>query len=109
METKTGLFSARAFSNAASPHGSQSTGLNACCRRYGLFSEMSAFGFFPMRNSSSTNAEAVFDLPVTECTGRTKRLWKRRAALFRIKDRRNIQTPPAINHRQRGCSRKLKG
>ncbi len=37
MERKMGLFSERAFSNASSPHGYQSTGLCACWRRYGLF------------------------------------------------------------------------
>src|SRR4051794_9542738 len=33
-----GLFSRRAFSNASGPHGYQSTGVCACCRREGLFS-----------------------------------------------------------------------
>src|SRR5581483_5505368 len=33
-----GLFSRLAFSKASGPHGYQSTGLWACCRRYGLFS-----------------------------------------------------------------------
>jgi hypothetical protein len=32
--------------NASSPHGYQLTGFSACCRRYGLFSEMRRFGFF---------------------------------------------------------------
>lgn len=32
------LFSAFAFSIASSPHGNQSTGLWACCKRYGDFS-----------------------------------------------------------------------
>ena len=38
MERKIGLFSRRARSKAASPQGCQSTGLWACCSRYGLFS-----------------------------------------------------------------------
>src|SRR6266404_2102307 len=38
MERKIGLFSRRAFANASSPHGNQSTGLSACWRRYGDFS-----------------------------------------------------------------------
>src|ERR1700704_3751660 len=37
-ERKMGLSSRRAFSNASSAHGYQSTGLCACCCRYGLFS-----------------------------------------------------------------------
>ena len=42
MERKIGLSSRRAFSKADSPQGSHSTGLWACCRKYGLFSLMSA-------------------------------------------------------------------
>src|SRR5438094_5854179 len=38
MESKRGLFSARAFSNAAGPHVNQSTGLWACWSKYGLVS-----------------------------------------------------------------------
>src|SRR5262245_57756774 len=38
MERKIGLFSDLAFANASSPQGYQSTGLFACCKRYGLFS-----------------------------------------------------------------------
>src|SRR6184192_1367573 len=37
MERKIGLSSAHDFANASSPHGYQSTGLCACCRRYGDF------------------------------------------------------------------------
>ena len=33
METKTGLFSCLARSNASFPHGYQSTGLSLCCKR----------------------------------------------------------------------------
>src|SRR2546423_3041749 len=42
-ERSTGLSSARAFSNASSPHGYQSTGLSACWRRYGLVSPARRF------------------------------------------------------------------
>ena len=38
-----GLSAARARASAASPHGCQSTGLFACCKRYGLVSPASAF------------------------------------------------------------------
>src|ERR1043165_7068851 len=38
-----GLASARAFANASSPQANQSTGLLACCRRYGLRSRASRF------------------------------------------------------------------
>src|SRR6267378_729530 len=43
MERKIGLSSFRAFSNAAGPHAYQSTGLWACCNRYGLFSWLRRF------------------------------------------------------------------
>src|SRR5947207_10186394 len=36
--SKIGLFSRRARVNASSPHGYQSTGLWACCSKYGLVS-----------------------------------------------------------------------
>src|SRR5205807_6302504 len=42
-ESRTALSSARAFSNASSPHGYQSTGLSACWRRYGLVSPARRF------------------------------------------------------------------
>jgi hypothetical protein len=45
MLKKTGLSSLRAFSKASAPHGYQSTGLWACCKRYGDFSWISLFGF----------------------------------------------------------------
>src|SRR6266852_614995 len=35
MERKIGLSSARALASASSPHANHSTGLCACCRRYG--------------------------------------------------------------------------
>src|SRR6266571_2795922 len=38
IESRTGLSSVRARSNASSPHGYQSTGFPACWRRYGLVS-----------------------------------------------------------------------
>src|SRR5215218_6334706 len=44
MLRKIGFSSDRAFANAASPHGNQSTGLSACCRRYGDFSRASELG-----------------------------------------------------------------
>src|SRR6267143_2966506 len=43
MERKIGLFSFRALAKASSPHGYHSTGLCACCRRYGDFSCASRF------------------------------------------------------------------
>ena len=43
MLTRTGLSSARAFSNASSLHGNHSTGLCACWRRYGEVSSISLF------------------------------------------------------------------
>src|SRR5690349_22420579 len=42
-DRNTGLSSARARSNASSPHGYQSTGLSRCWRRYGLVSPASRF------------------------------------------------------------------
>src|SRR5579871_2584579 len=42
-ERKTGLSSRAAFANASSPQGYQSTGLCACCKRYGLFSAARRF------------------------------------------------------------------
>jgi hypothetical protein len=44
MLRKIGLSSACAFSSASLPHGYQSTGLWACCKRYGLVSCMRRFG-----------------------------------------------------------------
>src|SRR5947209_1315805 len=38
MERKTSLFSFFALAKASSPQGNQSTGLWACCSRYGLIS-----------------------------------------------------------------------
>src|SRR5690554_4784655 len=43
MERKIGLSCCRAAANASSPHAYQSTGLCACCSRYGLVSLMSRF------------------------------------------------------------------
>src|SRR6266568_4612243 len=40
MESRRGLFSARAFANASGPHVNQSTGLWACWSKYGLVSWM---------------------------------------------------------------------
>src|SRR5712692_9357324 len=49
MERKIGLSSRRAFSNASSPHGYQSTGLWACCNKYGLFSLIKRLVYCPSR------------------------------------------------------------
>src|SRR5690349_16609771 len=38
IDKKMGLLSERALSKASAPQGYQSTGLCACCSRYGLFS-----------------------------------------------------------------------
>ncbi len=46
MERKTNFCSSAARRKGSSPHGYQSTGLYACCCRYGLFSEMRWFGGF---------------------------------------------------------------
>ena len=43
MLRNIGLFSLRAFWNASSPHAYQSTGLCACCSRYGDFSRARRF------------------------------------------------------------------
>src|SRR5271166_4998518 len=43
METRIGLFSARASASAALPQGRQCTGLPACWRRYGEVSRPSRF------------------------------------------------------------------
>src|SRR5579862_1926776 len=42
-DRKIGLSSCLALANASSPHGYQSTGLRACCNRYGLFSPARRF------------------------------------------------------------------
>src|SRR5688572_17842640 len=46
-DSSIGLFSARARANASSPHGYQSTGLCACCSRYGLVSRARRFSLMP--------------------------------------------------------------
>src|SRR5438067_4813975 len=48
-----GLSSCCAFCRASSPHGYQSTGLWACCRRYGLVSLISRLGIGPRFGESS--------------------------------------------------------
>src|SRR5215510_6947836 len=53
MESKRGLFSARAFSNASGPHGNQSTGLWACWSKYGLVSWMRRLVCCPLMISLS--------------------------------------------------------
>src|SRR3954464_7164929 len=42
-ESRIGRSSARARPSASSPHGYQSTGFSACCRRYGLVSVLRRF------------------------------------------------------------------
>src|SRR5215470_7096866 len=44
IESRMGLPSRRARASASSPHGCQSTGLSACCSRYGLVSPARRFG-----------------------------------------------------------------
>ena len=68
MERNIGFSSRSAFSNASLPHGYQSTGLNACWRRYGLFSWMSRFDFLPSLSCSWTNVDEVF-MPLFPRTG----------------------------------------
>src|SRR4029077_14136106 len=46
MLRKMGRSRARARASASFPHGYQSTGLCACCRRYGLVSEMRWLVYF---------------------------------------------------------------
>src|SRR5271157_1126573 len=57
MERKTGLFSFLAFANASSPQGYQSTGLSACCSRYGLVSKPSLLLIF----SPSVHLSSIFN------------------------------------------------
>ena len=47
IDSMIGLFSAFARASASGPHAYQSTGLNACCRRYGLCSLINRFGLRP--------------------------------------------------------------
>ena len=44
MDSRIGLFRSRASARDAAFQGSQSTGLSACCRRYGLVSLASSLG-----------------------------------------------------------------
>ncbi len=44
VETSTGTSRRRASANASGPHSNQSTGLSACCSRYGLVDRASRFG-----------------------------------------------------------------
>src|SRR5215831_9664249 len=44
MDSRIGLFSARDLASASGPHAYQSTGLFACCLRYGLVSFASRLG-----------------------------------------------------------------
>src|SRR5947208_3240677 len=54
MLRKIGRFSARAFASASGPHGYQSTGLCACCRKYGLVSWIRRFAVAIGRSPAST-------------------------------------------------------
>lgn len=45
-DKKINLFSALALSNASCPQGNQSTGLVACCNKYGDFSKINLFVFW---------------------------------------------------------------
>src|SRR5262245_16057397 len=64
-DRKTSLFSFLAFANASGPHGYQSTGLWACCRRYGLDSFASRFaGCFGFSGGSA----AKIDMPLANRT-----------------------------------------
>src|SRR6516165_4494371 len=58
-ERNTGLSSRLAFSNASSPHGYQSTGLLACCSKYGLFSAARRFGILQCNESIQTTSEEI--------------------------------------------------
>src|SRR6266542_4559540 len=60
MLSMIGLSSARALANASSPHGYQSTGLWACCKRYGLVSLISRLAMEPRFEESS---EPLFGSP----------------------------------------------
>jgi hypothetical protein len=62
MERKTGLCSSAARRKASSPHGYQSTGLWACCCRYGLLSRARWFGGFCFRGGSDDKAALHPDL-----------------------------------------------
>src|SRR5215211_6428396 len=78
--SSTGLSSARAFSNASSPHGNQSTGLSACCRRYGLVSSASRF---------TAPRVSAYRVELVE---------RERLALAGLHDRNDALTPPAVGH-----------
>src|ERR1051326_8742109 len=62
MDSRTGLSSASARASASGPHGYQSTGLWACCNRYGLVSCASRFATL-LRVPSGGVATREDDLP----------------------------------------------
>jgi hypothetical protein len=62
MLTRIGLLSSRALFNASSPHGYQSTGLWACCSRYGLVSRARRFGITCVVELRMSEANANFTL-----------------------------------------------
>src|SRR5919201_3297587 len=55
-----GLSSSRARASASSPHAYQSTGLSACCRRYGLVSSASRFTLILCPVSSLPSGTVTF-------------------------------------------------
>src|SRR5438067_4878962 len=83
-DRKIGLFSRRAFANASSPQGYQSTGLCACCRRYGDFSLAS--WFVCSEGASVWSAEALLDVTnhVNARTTKRKRVRGIRTTVFVI-------------------------
>src|SRR4051812_12934866 len=64
MDTSTGRSSRRAMANASSPHGHQSTGLSACCRRYGLGSSASRLAMAPTVSTSRSALGVQGEQPV---------------------------------------------
>src|SRR5436305_6537884 len=59
MERKTSLFSFFALANASGPHGYQSTGLWACCSRYGLVSWARRLAFFALGSFGDSLSAAI--------------------------------------------------
>src|SRR5262245_37301562 len=65
------FFSLRAFSNASGPQGYQSTGLCACCNKYGLLSFESRFAVPSSSFSFTCGAAVGAPQPVNRQTRRT--------------------------------------
>src|SRR6202034_1634672 len=72
MDKKIGLSSFRAFSNAVSPHGSQFTGLSACCRRYGLFSLLSALLAMRLQSNVRRRPSSATAIPESARKGKQR-------------------------------------